>query len=458
MAIGVNKPAFKPGIAAKDGKLYVFSKYRVQVLRGWPEMAAWTKSIGQPQWSRFRPQIDLSRNHVYEHKSGHRFSPPRQRIDHFLHYQVQALVPELEIPMPDEFDDAAGEVCGSKTCQDGLDKWIRDREAREDELRAEFFATIPAEVRSAVQSFPTRQWHLLVLAARCEGGLELIRSNPALAFCLSSCWAFRECQSSEAVRIMRRLVARKRRHICEKLGFPAEQRCVNVLQKVACAACSVPWLLSLRERLQEPSLAQSIAHLPTLNVPVLSLLLSNKLSHLATMSLLLELTELGSGHAGASVCEAAIRDTLMMAEQLGEAHLLRPFRSTDHVVKVHDQLAQRLNRQGLRLDREFPRPPVAGTDAIVPLTTLKMLYGEGAEQHNCAVSRAGLVTGGHAYVYRVLSPERATLELVRSGRKWRLNEIKAGRNGEVRTDTILAVSEWLAGSSNAIPVTIDIPF
>jgi hypothetical protein len=52
------KPRFRPGVCVKNGKLYAFSDIRVIVVRGWPEMSAWTKTCRRPHWSRFRPHID----------------------------------------------------------------------------------------------------------------------------------------------------------------------------------------------------------------------------------------------------------------------------------------------------------------------------------------------------------------------------------------------------------------
>ena len=65
----------RPGIAFKNGKLYVFSKCRVSVLKGWPEMAAWTRSKGQPLWCRFRPLLDIAANTAGDVRSRHRFHP-----------------------------------------------------------------------------------------------------------------------------------------------------------------------------------------------------------------------------------------------------------------------------------------------------------------------------------------------------------------------------------------------
>ena len=153
-----------------------------------------------------------------------------------------------------------------------------------------------------------------------------------------------------------------------------------------------------------------------------------------------------------------MRDATKMAEQLGEEHLIGPFRSTDHVVRVHDRLAVRLNRQQITLQLEFPPPPIDGTSDIVPVTTLQMLYEEGTAQRNCAVSRAHEVAKGRAYVYRVLSPERATLQLDRSGRHWCLGEIKAAGNAPVRNETMDAVADWLASRPNTVSLEWEAPF
>ena len=69
------KPRFRPGVCVKNGKLYAFSDIRVIVVRGWPEMSAWTKTCRRPNGSRLRPHIDLQEGVISARRSRHKGRP-----------------------------------------------------------------------------------------------------------------------------------------------------------------------------------------------------------------------------------------------------------------------------------------------------------------------------------------------------------------------------------------------
>ena len=57
----------------------------------------------------------------------------------------------------------------------------------------------------------------------------------------------------------------------------------------------------------------------------------------------------------------------------------------------------------------------------------------------------------NVYIYRVLSPQRCTLALAKSGNRWVLSELKTCCNGEPSRETWNVVREWLVrgtGDSN----------
>jgi hypothetical protein len=70
------KFSFRPGVSVKDGKLYAFSEARVIVVKGWPEMAAWTKTRSSSRWARFRPNIHFQEGLIDAVRSRHRFRVP----------------------------------------------------------------------------------------------------------------------------------------------------------------------------------------------------------------------------------------------------------------------------------------------------------------------------------------------------------------------------------------------
>lgn len=110
----------------------------------------------------------------------------------------------------------------------------------------------------------------------------------------------------------------------------------------------------------------------------------------------------------------------------------------------------RLRSNDLCLAR-IPPPPIPGTDTIIPLTTLKELKQEGVEQQNCVGIYGPRMARGDTYVYKVLSPERATLSIIRDpGGTWHRRQIRIARNREPTPFTVRAVDEWLASHAASI--------
>ena len=95
----------------------------------------------------------------------------------------------------------------------------------------------------------------------------------------------------------------------------------------------------------------------------------------------------------------------------------------------------------------FPPPPVAGSGDIQPLTSAVMLQEEGQTMCHCVGDGeyAGAVRRGECYIYKVLRPVRATLEIRPSGfGQWEAHQIKGYSNAKVGRDTAKAVRAWLA--------------
>jgi len=426
--VSAKQVLFRPGVAVKAGKLYVYSKKRVIVVRGWPEMAAWTRSGGRSGWARIRPNLNLKAGLLVPLRSKHR------ELGMGRHGTT---IPEHGWRQIDEEST-------------DFERWLAQRREEDRTLTQDYFSNIPQPVKDAVVMFPSRHWHLLVLTLRCEGGLELLQSNPALGFCLASCWVFSNTPSCRASAWMRQAVKKRRRDILGMLGFPATQSAVAVLQKVDAATCTVPALLGLRGLLAEPVLGKTLAHLPAITPRVLAVLGSPALKTMASPGLLHEL-------ARPAGCEEPdfvrmMRDARQMALQLGDASVAhRPVTSLHQLRRLHDGLVQLL--QSSKLDEliryRFPSPPVNGTATIVPLHDPKLVIEEGRQMRHCISMHISAIAAGDFYAYRLLQPERATLLLGITKRGWSLSEIQGYCNSPVREDTIRCVGEWLACQHDA---------
>ncbi len=96
----------------------------------------------------------------------------------------------------------------------------------------------------------------------------------------------------------------------------------------------------------------------------------------------------------------------------------------------------------------FPPPPFPATKYILPLTSPRSLTHEAVSQGNTCVARryyCRLVARGWVYLYRVLWPQRATLEIVyvASSDEWEVAELLGAHNQEVNAHTLAIVLQWL---------------
>ena len=421
---------YRPGVSEKNGKLYVFSKSRIIVIKGWPEIAAWTKTAKRPQWKRFRPDISLEQGEVRDVQSRHRF-------------HISAIKNKIALLQP--------------TSLVGIEHTEMDQEcfkaaqAQEEEknMVRNYFSNVPSEIRELVSKFPSRQWHLLAMASRCSGAAELLRDVPALGFALASNWVFRKTESGDSMKFIRRVSHLRRVVISSELGFGDSESSVGILKKIPPFAVNVSWLLALRDLMKEDHWRKVFRHLPKLSVEVVMVIAHPIFRKMVTSAFLNELvTAKPETH---EMLRETFLDSLRMESQL-DARDERPktLRSFAQLVHYHDRLVRRINREKEAevLKCDFPPPPFAGTADIVALDTPKKLIKEAREQKNCVMSLAGDVSLGTKYLYQVKKPERATMSVIRNkSGKWTIDEVAGPCNQRVSPQTKAAMIDWVKNGS-----------
>jgi len=149
---------------------------RVAVVAGWPRMRAWSKPF-RGSWRPFRPEVDLRRNIL------------------------------LCTPTP------TVSASPFSACPRRL-RAPRDYENIKPQVVQFMTEHLPSEVKDAAAPFSYRTWHIMVLPARCGSpGLDLIRTNPALAFMLASAHVFMRRKRLLPWDQARRLLGRRQREI-----------------------------------------------------------------------------------------------------------------------------------------------------------------------------------------------------------------------------------------------------
>lgn len=383
-----------------------------------------------------------------------------------------ACTPDFAIvPDPDAALTAGGQLPGLPTIGGAIDM---------DALRNvhRFCLTVPPTVRRDVAAFPERHWELLAWAARTGPAAdELLASNPALAFAVACGHLLYPDDGAARFRDLQFLMAyHAQREVMARLGFPPTERARRILRKIQPRAVSVAGLAGLRPRMADPEIAKRLSHVRRINSGVLAMAANGTITRVSPAAL----QHVTAERADAEADEAARR----LAEAIRLWGLVRPtapipvFGRAERLREVHEGLredAARLAapvppiapapRAAGRPDarpappparrravvsievgpppREFPPPPVPGTDAIVPIGTRAMLIEEGRFQRNCVADYAGAIAAGRMAVYRVMEPQRCTLSLVPTHGIWVIDQLKASCNRAARGTTMRAVMEWL---------------
>jgi hypothetical protein len=334
----------------------------------------------------------------------------------------------------------------------------KNRSAMQD-----FVSGIPAEVVAVVAPFVWRQMILLSMIRQNRDILELVTSNPVLAWLLADTIAEREIPIGDGCQ----LIYRKRREILGFIGGPATDSAVNTLANLRFDTYLQETCTNIKSVIKNPAWLAGIKGLKS--VP--RIVFSNIPKNLDVIRWL----------AGTQTCDGendwdrVIRDPGALftalriwrdsiqtgiALQIAEpVRCVKQCRSMAALVRLHDAWADRLNaiENQTQIDEmttrygttRFPDPPLQGTPEIIPITTITELIEEGREMHNCVVSYAEQIMKSGCYIYRVLSPERATLEVCNDNGLLLPRQLKAECNRDVSMETRHLVEQWiLAGEAH----------
>jgi len=322
-----------------------------------------------------------------------------------------------------------------------------------------YAATFPREVRAIAGRFSLVQFRILrALAADARVG-DIIGSNPALVFLAAV--HFQETEGSPVHRLgFRSLLLDKRRAIAAFATGYDEERIVNLLGKLRFVVWDARALARIRELLGSEQRMRLLSHLDVIPGAVLRWVDNRQIAH---PELLIALFHRLIGSAEESTPDALdtvvntvgqlfldlqglVRDATVFVRQIGECRTLGDLQ---RLHDRHDQFRRAQDRQS-RIESErqqygtldFPPPPFAGTLDIVPLRTVEELIDEGDAQHHCIGSYVSNVMLGDSYVYRVMKPERATLQLRRDGKQWIINQLRLACNAWVSEATMKKVDAW----------------
>lgn len=321
---------------------------------------------------------------------------------------------------------------------------------------AAFVAGIPSRVARLVRRYQFGQSLLLAsLAARSEVG-DLAQSNANLLWLL----ALGAYEGRVAVGDVAKLSLRKQADLLRLLAGSGGKAQVRFLRKVRPREGTLSEARLLCRAVQEPAIVHALRHRPAIPMRLLALLTAHPLLAREELVPLME----------AKLAETDDPDperVLRLHRALKDLELFQP-RGPSLVDGVETAMREldappslvRSALHGFRTPQRrderdeppkpFPPPPLPGAATIVPITTAGELAREGTTQRHCVGSYAHAVRRGDLYIYRVLAPQRATVEVVLKNNEIKLGQLKLSRNRKPDAATVEAVKAWFKGARRRV--------
>ena len=301
-----------------------------------------------------------------------------------------------------------------------------------------YFWKTPAAVWQQVENFhPASRLPLLRLLARCPEAAQLVVINPALAVLLAT------ANTPRATYSLPGLLQCKQVDIYRAVAFAAvDTGIVRSLASMAPGICTLGHIAILQRAWMKRPFARLLPHL-RINRVLLRVFDSPGISPVLSARLLSAISR-----ASADELEEVTASWETFCEMVGLGFGKRqPLEMLSDI----SQWNRSLEHMPARSDLPVPAPPFSGQRGVIePLTDAPGLIEEGRVQRNCvgtlALQRHLIQT--HACVYRVLSPERATLLILPRG-SWRgreleISQLRGYKNANVSPETTAFVQEWLS--------------
>lgn len=335
----------------------------------------------------------------------------------------------------------------------GLDDQRRlTQMAKKQIALARFRARFPKPVARALEPFRRLQWQLMLGCAWSERFLDLLGSNPVLAYL----WIRQEPGPSLRPRRFEDAAGTPQRHLLGQLGVPASKSALKLLRKVYVPALAWEMAEGLLAILRQEDQLARLRHVDRLNTGTVCLGRRPEFLTHCTPTLLSEVSE-AKDELYAAPTAARIENHLEMCRALAVPTPI-PFRSREHLHTGHRELLARY-QEHLRTSRhattrsgnQFGLPPVPGTQTIQPLLAEPDLIAEGREQDNCVATYAQRVRNGTHYIYRVTWPQRCTLSIVRDrDGRWARCELEISGNRPASPQSRQTVDAWLQRSQRLL--------
>jgi len=311
-----------------------------------------------------------------------------------------------------------------------------------------FLESVPEDIRLKLEPYRHLQSGLLILCAQFKEARDLAESNPNLLWLVAEHVKNRMDEQE----YIKPLLAKKQKEILAKLYSRGTKSTVNILRYIRIEAGDYFELVLIDWFVARPEICQALRHFKKIGTSLLSVISS--FPNIKEMSILQEYmkdddhAELPSSEGEARIFARLWRDTHRLGTQLNIKSLdyvLKNIKNFKQLAKLHDEWITLFNAKMEEQHQSeiFPAPPLAGNENIIPILNSYDLFLEGKLMHHCVGSYSDEVLTGQSYIYKILKPERATLEIGLDAEKPYIAQLVLAANQQPHSDTFLEIEHWL---------------
>ena len=280
---------------------------------------------------------------------------------------------------------------------------------------------------------------LLYLLSRYKCSIDLFKSNQNLMAIIMYSAKTKNWNEEYVTNLLNR----KRIDILNACGFPRKKSIIKTLNNLRVSTLTYQKYCTMKTVLLLPNI-HLINHLNYIDINLLELIEKN--------TELLSSPIIRGYHKEWPIAQfkRLYIDTNRMLGPEGYQRLLN-CRTIDEIEKLHEKCIIKINKEKKKKLIVFPSPPIQGNKDIIPLTNSYELINEGIIQHHCVVSYQNDIICGNSYIYKVLEPERATLEVtILANAKFQIAQLRLSCNQSPSKETIQKVDKWIREASTLL--------
>ena len=310
-----------------------------------------------------------------------------------------------------------------------------------------YLHAIPRRFRDAAEPFTYMQYSVLRLMRLSPYGLQFLKTNPLLAWFLAIGMARGRVAPDEIADLIRM----RQNKIVRTVFDPDTSVTWKLFSKFSGSNYSRQDYKALTAFLGDKRIVKSLRHYaacPMHGIRILSQ--QPRAVQLKSIRGLMETTP----YAPHLIRQAFItfRDALAIGTRL---NIDDPFRrlkqvpDLDALLSLHDTWSRDL---ALKEDREtnpelyeaiFPAPPIPGDSLVQHIDNYYDLRKESEELHHCVRHYVDQIREGKSYIYRVMRPERGTLELKGRRGKAYVNQFSLYKNASPSAESKTFIEQWV---------------